>query len=157
MIALKGVYIMLIINSMTQGYFQSQARMTLKEQTAVSLKEDAGDAKFSMVEIGELIFDETITKVGRDFYTEFFTLWENPTKIQSFSISIKERPMPGLGTQLRVLIDEDEIFNQFMRPNNELIEMMAEYAVQMAQSYLVNYEQIQNQLINEDQMGTGIF
>lgn len=148
---------MLIINSMTQGYFQSQARMTLKEQTAVSLKEDAGDAKFSMVEIGELIFDETITKVGRDFYTEFFTLWENPTKIQSFSISIKERPMPGLGTQLRVLIDEDEIFNQFMRPNNELIEMMAEYAVQMAQSYLVNYEQIQNQLINEDQMGTGIF
>ena len=32
------------------------------------------------LEIGEMIFDETMTKVGRDFYEHFYTLWSNPTK-----------------------------------------------------------------------------
>ncbi len=109
------------------------------------------------LEIGEMIFDETITKVGRDFYDEFFTKWSNPTQIKDFSITIKEMPMPGIGTQITVLMDEFEILKQFIRPNQEMIEMLAEYTVGLANQYLVNYQEIQAQLQNEDQSGTGIF
>ena len=109
------------------------------------------------LEIGEMVFDETITKVGRDFYELFFNNWSNPTQIKDFSITIKERPMPGMGTQIRVFIDEHEILSQFIQPNLEQIEMLAEYLVGLAGSYLINYQEIQAQLQNEDQAGTGIF
>ena len=109
------------------------------------------------VEIAELVFDETITKIGRDFYDEFFTKWENPTSITSFSIAVKERPMPGLGTQVRVEINDNQIFVRFLQPKQELIELMSLYAVQLCQQYLVNYQDIQEQLKSEDQLGTGIF
>jgi len=109
------------------------------------------------LEIGEMIFDETITKVGRDFYEIFFNNWSNPTTITDFSITIKEMPMPGIGTQITVLIDDYELLKQFIRPNQEMIEMLSEYTVGMATQYLVNYQEIQAQLQSEDQSGTGIF
>lgn len=109
------------------------------------------------LEIGEMVFDETITKVGRDFYELFFNTWSNPTQIKDFSITIKEMPMPGIGTQITVLIDEIEILKQFIRPNQEMIEMLTEYTVGLASQYLINYQEIQAQLQNEDQSGTGIF
>jgi len=109
------------------------------------------------LEIGEMVFDETVTKVGRDFYDEFFTEWSNPTQIKDFSITIKEKPMPGIGTQITVMIDEHEILKQFIRPNQEMIELLAEYTVGVATQYLVNYQEIQAQLQSDDQSGTGIF
>ncbi len=109
------------------------------------------------LEIDEMVFDETITKVGRDFYDEFFTNWNNPTSIKDFSITIKERPMPGIGTQIRVFIDEYEILTQFIRPKQEQIEMLAGYTIGLANQYLLNYQEIQAQLQNDDQSGTGIF
>ena len=109
------------------------------------------------LEIGEMIFDETITKVGRDFYEIFFNNWSNPTAITDFSITIKEMPMPGIGTQITVMMDEIEILKQFIRPNQEMIEMLAEYTVGLASQYLLNYQEIQAQLQSEDQSGTGIF
>ena len=109
------------------------------------------------LEIDETIFDQTITKVGRDFYDKFFTQWSNPTQIKDFSITIKEMPMPGIGTQITVMLDEFEILKQFIRPNQEMIEMLAEYTVGLASQYLMNYQEIQAQLQNEDQSGTGIF
>ncbi len=65
--------------------------------------------------------------------------------------------MPGIGTQITVLIDEFEILKQFIRPNQEQIEMLAEYTIAIATQYLVNYQEIQAQLQSEDQSGTGIF
>jgi curli production assembly/transport component CsgE len=109
------------------------------------------------LEIGEMIFDETITKVGRDFYEIFYNNWSNPTQIKDFSITVKEMPMPGVGTQITVTIDDIEIIKQFIRPNQEMIEMLAEYTVGRATQYLVNYQEIQAQLQNADQAGTGIF
>jgi curli production assembly/transport component CsgE len=109
------------------------------------------------LEIGEMIFDETITKVGRDFYEIFFNNWSNPTQIKDYSISIKEKPMPGIGTQITVTIDDFELVKQFIRPNQEMIEMLAEYTVGMVTQYLVNYQEIQAQLQSADQSGTGIF
>ena len=137
------------LNAQTEAGIDS---LQSKQLVKTSLATDPLD-----LEIGEMIFDETITKVGRDFYDVFFTSWNNPTKIKDFSITIKERPMPGIGTQITVLIDEHEILKQFIRPNQEQIEMLAGYTVGLATQYLVNYQEIQAQLLSDDQSGTGIF
>ena len=137
------------LNAQTEAGIDS---LQSKQLVKTSLATDPLD-----LEIGEMIFDETITKVGRDFYDVFFTSWNNPTKIKDFSITIKERPMPGIGTQITVFIDEHEILKQFIRPNQEMIEMLAGYTVGLATQYLVNYQEIQAQLLSDDQAGTGIF
>lgn len=154
---LNLVSILVIISTLPLISLNAQTeaeRDTLKTQNPVPSKiaPDPID-----LEIGEMIFDETMTKVGRDFYDEFYTNWSNPTKIEDFSISIMERPMPGVGTQIRVFIDEHEILTQFIRPNQEQIEWLAEYAIGLATQYLVNYQEIQAQLQSDDQSGTGIF
>lgn len=109
------------------------------------------------VEIGGLVFDETITKMGRDFYDYFYSLWENPSKTQDFSLYIREKPTRGLGSQISVVIDDDEIVKQFIRPNQEIIEATADYAVVVAKNYVLNYEDIKRQLEGDDVAGTGIF
>ena len=141
--------------SLTSLYAQTEAGTdTLQSQTTLITQHSIDPLD---LEIGEMIFDETITKVGRDFYELFFNSWTNPTQIKDFSITIKERPMPGMGTQIRVFMDEHEILSQFIQPNLEQIEMLAEYTVGLASRYLLNYQEIQAQLQNEDQAGTGIF
>lgn len=152
---LKSILVIISILPFTSLNAQTEAgRDTLQLQNTIQsrIAPDPIDLEF-----GEMIFDETMTKVGRDFYDEFFTNWSNPTSIKDFSISIKERPMPGVGTQIRVFIDEHEILTQFIRPNQEQIEMLAEYTIGLATQYLVNYQEIQAQLQSEDQSGTGIF
>jgi len=109
------------------------------------------------LEIEEMIFDETITKGGREFYDLFYTNWTNPTQIKDFSITIKERPMPGIGTQITVVIDDIEILQQFIQPNQEMIEMLSDYTVELVNQFMLNYQEIQAQLQSEDQAGTGIY
>jgi len=155
---MKGLWITLVISVLT--VFGLRAQNADLRDTLIQVEgEQINTLAFDPLdlEIQGLIIDETMTKVGRDFYEVFFSNWENPSSIQDFSILIKERPMPGIGTQIRVFIDEHEILSQFVRPNHEQIEMLATYTVGLASSYLLNYAEIQAQLMSEDQSGTGIF
>lgn len=116
----------------------------------------ANDPSFDM-EIDGLIMDETMTKVGRDFYDMFFSVWTAPAKAKNYTITIKEMVMPGLATQITVLVNETEVFKQRVQPRYEVLEQMSKYASQMALRYLNNYEKMKAQLDDEDQQGSGIF
>ena len=150
-----SILLIISVSFITSLNAQTEAGMDTLQTKAPKAFEVATDPLD--LEIGEMVFDETVTKVGRDFYDEFFTNWNNPTIIKDFSITVKERPMPGIGTQIRVFIDEHEILTQFIRPNQEQIEMLAGYTIGLASQYLLNYQEIQAQLQNDDQSGTGIF
>lgn len=109
------------------------------------------------LEIDGLIVDQTITKVGKDFYDIFYTKWDAPKVAKNFTIVIKEMPIPGIGTQVSILINDDEIFKQRIQPRYDIIEAMADYAISRASRFLTNYEAMKAQLGGEDQQGTGIF
>ncbi|MFW5872821.1 MAG: CsgE family curli-type amyloid fiber assembly protein, partial [bacterium] len=104
-----------------------------------------------------LLFDETITKVGKDFYDMFYNKWQFPETNESFFITFSERPMPGLGTRVTITIDDTQIFQQFVKPNYEQMELLSDYAVQILNNYIVDYEKIKKQLDQGDQTGSGIF
>jgi curli production assembly/transport component CsgE len=111
----------------------------------------------SEMEIDGLIMDETRTKVGRDFYDMFFSIWVAPKKVKNYIITIKEMVLPGLATQIIVLVNDNEVFKQRVQPRYEVLKQMTEYANNMAARYLNNYEKMKAQLDDEDQQGSGIF
>ncbi len=109
------------------------------------------------LEFEGLIVDATQTKIGRDFYEIFYNNWAPDEKLPKLSIVISERPLPRLGTQIAVAIEDYEVFRQFVQPRYDVIEAYAQYAIQTALQYLENYDSIQKQLQGDDLMGSGIY
>lgn len=104
-----------------------------------------------------LVVDETQTKIGQDFYDLFYSTWDPPEDVYDYTITISEKPLPQLGTQLTVTIDDFVVFQQVIQPRYEIIELMALYAQDFSYQYLANYEDIQKQLQGEDLQGTGLY
>lgn len=104
-----------------------------------------------------LVFNETVSPIGKDFFDLFRIGWENPIENDDIIIKIIERPIPSMGTYLTILIDDRIVYSRIMRPNRELIENSAKEALAAVRNHVINIEHIKKQLENEDQLGTGIF
>jgi curli production assembly/transport component CsgE len=109
------------------------------------------------LELSGIVVDESQTKIGRDFYEFFFSIWVAPQSVTDYTITISERPLPQLGTQITVMVNDFEVFQSFVQPRTEAIEEMARYAVQRSAGVLQNYRRIVKQLEGDDMEGTGIF
>ena len=145
----------LTISLMLMGYWGA-------EKSCAQDMEAAPSAEASITEINGLVVDETITKVGRDFYEVFYSKWEAPRSDaspgqRSYTIFIKELPQIGQGSLVSIYMDDTELFSQPVQPRYEVIEALAEYAVSLVSNYVANYESLVEQLGNEDQQGSGIF
>ncbi|NOU60018.1 CsgE family curli-type amyloid fiber assembly protein [Marinifilum caeruleilacunae] len=123
---------------------------------AVKNNASAESAELDM-EIDGLIMDETISKVGRDFYDMFYSGWNAPKNAKNFTITIKEMVLPGLATQVTVMVNDNEVFKQRVQPRYDILEQMSNYAIQQTGRYLSNYEKMKSQLDGDDQSGSGIF
>ncbi|MGB3849122.1 MAG: CsgE family curli-type amyloid fiber assembly protein [Tunicatimonas sp.] len=131
---------------------------TLVAQTSFAQDlQAAPTGESSLTEINGLVVDETISKVGRDFYEVFYSKWEAPRSQVSYTIFIKELPQIGQGSLVSVYMDDTELFSQPVQPRYDVVEAVAEYAVALVSNYVTNYEQMSQQLGNEDQQGSGIF
>ena len=111
----------------------------------------------SDLEIDGMLFDETKTKVGKDFYDFFYSKWEAPPNAHNYLIYITEKPFRLTTTEIEVRINEITVFMSFLQPRADLVEQLAEQAVAQTQMYLANYEELMRQLEGDDQAGTGIF
>lgn len=109
------------------------------------------------MEIDGLIMDETVTKAGRDFYQIFYSNWEAPANSSNFTIQIRERPDRGLASILMIDINDNRVIETPLQPRYDVVESIATQAVQICYEYLLNYEQIQQQLSDDDLSGSGIY
>jgi len=109
-----------------------------------------------MLEISGLIIEQTMTKIGYDFYEYFFLLWEAPEgiSVRDYNIFINERASPMWGSWVRVGVDETTVWSRVLRPRSEEIEDAAKQAIAATRQYLSNYEQYQFK--TKDMVGTGI-
>ncbi|PKQ64316.1 hypothetical protein BZG02_05730 [Labilibaculum filiforme] len=143
----------------TESMNDSIRTLKILQQTLDDIVEEntAYENVGSEMEVDGLVMDETMTKVGRDFYDMFYSVWNAPQKAKNYTITIKEMVLPGLATQIIVLVNDNEVFKQRVQPRYEVLEQMSQYANQMAVQYLNNYEKMNAQLEDEDQQGTGMF
>ena len=109
------------------------------------------------VGISGLVVDETFSKVGHDFYDLFYSNWEPPKNVKDYSITITEKPLPQLGTQITIIVNDSPVYQRFVQPRSEIIKEMAHQGLVISYSYLENYDQIQKELQGKDMQGTGIF
>jgi curli production assembly/transport component CsgE len=109
------------------------------------------------LELDGMLFDETKTKSGKDFYDFFYSRWVAPPGAKNYSIFIREVPFRLMTTQIEVKINETTVFQSFLQPRADIVEQLAEYAVSQTQMYLANYEELMRQMEGEDQAGTGIY
>lgn len=109
------------------------------------------------LEIDGLIVDNSVTKMGRDFYDIFMSNWEAPQGAKNYTITIRERPAMGISSIVTVEINDQQILEIPLQPRYDIIEEMAGHAVGSCYQYLENYEQIQQELSGEDMSGSGIY
>jgi curli production assembly/transport component CsgE len=114
-------------------------------------------SKDAELELDGMLFDETKTKSGKDFYDFFYSRWVAPSGAKNYSIFIREVPFRLMTTQIEVKINETTVFQSFLQPRADIVEQLAEYAVAQTQMYLANYEELMRQMEGEDQAGTGIY
>ena len=113
--------------------------------------------RFRPTEIEGLIVDQTITKVGHDFYDVFYTSWEAPPGATDFTVTLRERISRGNSTLVAVDVNDTELLELPLQPKFDLVEAAAQEAVAVAQDFLRSAQTVTKQLDRADQAGSGLF
>lgn len=91
----------------------------------------------SDVQMGGFIFDQTKTRLGREFYDLFVIAWAVPEDSVSFNITISEFTDPRYGSQISIYVDEDLIYTTVLRPRYEDMEQKVNEAVNTVLQYFL--------------------
>ncbi|QNH63603.1 CsgE family curli-type amyloid fiber assembly protein [Hymenobacter sediminicola] len=98
------------------------------------------------VEIEGLIVDQTITKVGHDFYDIFYTQFEAPAGSGEYVVTITEKPARGTSTLISVNVNDTDLLEMPLQPKPEYIEAAAAEAVGTAIGHLQQSNSLSRQL-----------
>ena len=130
--------------------------MSRLEGVRAATPEEVAAEEWLMDEITGLIIEQTMTKIGYEFYEYFFLFWEAPqvAGIQDYNISINERASALWGSWVWIEVNGTTIWNSILRPRSEEVEEAAHEAIAATKEYLVNYDQYQFE--SADLVGTGI-
>ncbi|MCB0284575.1 MAG: hypothetical protein H6627_08090 [Calditrichae bacterium] len=109
------------------------------------------------IEIDGLIIDYTISNVGRDFFDNFYSVWEAPYGINDYNISISEKPLPNIGSIVSADVNDTPVFSKVVNPRGETIENAATEAAEIILDYLIKLNDAKSELDNEDLSGSGIY
>lgn len=138
---------------------ETQRKKDLSEiaKSPVDVKVINDSTSFDQFEIDKLIVNETISKAGNEFTELFFSIWNWPTTHENFIIVITERPFRGISSQVLISVNELVVFESFLQPRYDVLESLAELAMEQTSEYITNYETIMKQLEGEDTRGNGIY
>ncbi len=114
--------------------------------TEPTTKTEAAAEEELMQDIGGLIFEETMTKIGYEFYEYFFLLWEPPeVKPKDYNILITEMASARWGSWITVVVNDTPVWNMVLRPRSADIEDAVNESIEVTKDYLYNYEKYQFQ------------
>ncbi len=103
-------------------------------------------------EIDALVFNETRTPFGREFYRLFFERWQPPQNVSGYWITIREILTPGRYTIISVSLKNKELYQRYLIPRREFMETLATQTAEYLLSLLQNGE-FDGGLTNEDLFG----
>ncbi|MFG0517209.1 curli production assembly/transport protein CsgE [Kluyvera intermedia] len=98
------------------------------------------------IEVPGLVTDNTITRIGHDFYREFTDHWEEE---YPGSITINERPSARWGSWIIIKVDQDLLYQTFLYPNKRDFDKQVNIALASV------YESLQKRAINKALLNTG--
>lgn len=98
------------------------------------------------LESSGLVVDQTITKIGHDFYDQFFSHWEAPADSRDFIIAISEKPSRGNNAIVTVTVNDEELMELPLQAKYEFIEETAQQAIEVAKGFLQQAHSLSQQL-----------
>ncbi|WP_333498518.1 curli production assembly/transport protein CsgE [Kluyvera sp. CHPC 1.2972] len=98
------------------------------------------------IEVPGLVTDNTITRIGHDFYREFTDHWEEE---YPGAITINERPSARWGSWIIIKVDQDVLYQTFLFPNKRDFDKQINIALAAV------YESLQKRAINKALLNTG--
>jgi len=126
-------------------------------KTRLKQPSDSTTSKSDNIEIDGLIIDQTLTKIGHEFYEYFYALWEAPLEIKDYTIFITEKATLSSTSLIWINLNEMIIYQQLLKPRSEEIEEAAKSGVATTLQFLYQYQQDQKQLDGGDMSGSGIY
>lgn len=75
-----------------------------------------------------LVVNETQSPTGQDFFDIFYSAWEPPKGVRSFTVRVQEQPIQGLYTRVLILLDDEPLIQIPLQPRRAYIEDMARRA-----------------------------
>src|SRR5699024_1192979 len=99
------------------------------------------------LQLGGFVLDETISKMGRNFYTLFYQHWKAPEGASNYTLTITEQPAIGRGTQVTVMLDYDKIFTARLQPRYEYIDALSQQAVARSHKIYKQLDSVEQQLM----------
>ncbi len=85
----------------------------------------------------DLVVDETLTPMGRDFFQAFYTAWKAPEGAPTYAIRIGEQPTPGLSTRIVLYLNNERLLQfPLVKTSHDFIEEVAGQAVRYMQQQL---------------------
>ena len=78
--------------------------------------------------------------------------------LNAFIVAVDELPAFGIGTTIiSITLNDQIVWQNYVQARQDVIETYAVGAAELVNQYVLNYQEVQQGLVNEDQSGTGIF
>ena len=122
----------------------------MEEALRLLLRADSIQSRRQRAQLGPessgLVVDQTITKIGHDFYDQFYSRWEAPVESDDFTIVISEKPSRGNNAIVTVTVNDAELLELPLQSKADLIEDTAQQAVGVAAGFLQQARSLTQQL-----------
>ena len=104
-----------------------------------------------------LVMDQTISKLGRDFYDLFYGSFEAPGGLEDFTIVVEERQARANNAVVALIVNDTELFEMPLIPRADQMEESAMTAVGAAVDFLLQAQSISQQLESGRKMQPEVF
>lgn len=125
---------------------ENKNKLIAKDSIEINPKSNAKVEETSLMLEG-LVVDESKTKVGKDFYDQFFSVYNQYPKKYNFIITISEMPYRGQTSIIQVKADQENIHEFFTNPNEEYSQQQVKISLRNLAKYAQEKENIKKEFI----------
>jgi len=93
-----------------------------------------------------LVLDQTITKIGHDFYDQFYSKWEAPTEVLEYTVAVGEKPSRGNNAVIVVTVNGEDLLEFPLQGKSDIVEDAAQQAIGVAAAFLQQGYELGKQL-----------
>ena len=103
-------------------------------------------AKEGGTESQGLVLDQALTKLGHDFYDQFYSTFQPPLGVADYNIVVAERPIRANSALVVLTVNDTELLELPLPTRADQMEEIVAAAVEAAQSYLIEAQNLSRQL-----------
>ncbi|WP_157887141.1 CsgE family curli-type amyloid fiber assembly protein [Hymenobacter sp. PAMC 26628] len=118
----------------------------VEEALRLLLKADSVSRRRTGTGAAGLVLDQALTKPGHDFYDLFYNAFEAPPGVADFTVQVGERPGRGNSSLIVLTVNDQELFEAPLPTRLDQMEELVAGAVETAQGYLVEAQNVSRQL-----------